>query len=67
MDVRCRCPIDQQAEQFGSAVVTARVHEPLAGVDLGAALSMKTAPAIDLFPRHPVKENGPSVGARGAA
>ena len=35
MDVLGRRPIDQQAEQFGTAVVTARVHESLAGVDLG--------------------------------
>ncbi len=35
MDVRGGRPIDQQAEQFGAAVVVARVHEPLAGVDLG--------------------------------
>src|SRR5262245_54135201 len=34
MHVRRGRPIDQQAEQLGAAVVTARVHEPLAGVDL---------------------------------
>jgi hypothetical protein len=35
MDVRGGRPIDQQAEQLGAAVVTARVHESFAGVDLG--------------------------------
>ena len=35
MDGRRGRPIDQQAEQFGAAVMTARVHDPLAGVDLG--------------------------------
>src|SRR5258705_1520911 len=34
MDLRRRRPIDQQAEQFGAAVMTTRVHESLAGVDL---------------------------------
>src|SRR5687767_11374945 len=35
MNVRRGRPIDQEAEQFRTAVMTARVHEPLAGVDLG--------------------------------
>src|SRR5262245_5806613 len=34
MDVRRGRPIDQQAEQLGAAVVTTRVHEPFARVDL---------------------------------
>ena len=34
VDVRSGRTIDEQAEQFGAAVVTARVHEPLAGIDL---------------------------------
>ena len=34
MDVHRGRSIDQQAEQFGAAVVTARIHELLAGVDL---------------------------------
>ena len=35
MDVRRGRAVDQQTEQFGTAVVAARVHEPLAQGDLG--------------------------------
>src|SRR4051812_37979403 len=34
VDVRCGRAIDYQAEQFGPTVVTARVHNPLASIDL---------------------------------
>src|SRR4051794_27882309 len=34
MDLRRGRPFNQQAEQFGATVVTARVHDPFAGVDL---------------------------------
>jgi hypothetical protein len=35
VDIRRGHPVDQQAEQFRAAVMTSRIHQPLAGVDLG--------------------------------
>jgi hypothetical protein len=35
MDVWHRRAVDQQAAQFRATVVTASVHEPVAGIDLG--------------------------------
>ena len=47
MDVRRGRPVDQQTEQFGATIVTARVHDSLAGIDLGKVMPLSAGGALE--------------------